>query len=129
MSSRSAAGPPTVGPVLVINSGSSSLKYQLVLPDSGEVRGSGLIERIGEDGGRVRHTGDGSTYTRESPITDHRAALTVLSEQFAEHGPDLGDAEMLEELATAGVPDEMCKAIAQLVAPYGAVNVNIDRKV
>ena len=39
--------------VLVINSGSSSLKYQLVEPDSGVARASGNIERIGEEGSSV----------------------------------------------------------------------------
>ena len=33
--------------VLVINSGSSSIKYQLVDPDSGQALASGLVERIG----------------------------------------------------------------------------------
>ncbi|KAB7742984.1 acetate/propionate family kinase [Nostocoides sp. F2B08] len=39
--------------VLVVNSGSSSLKYQLIDPDSGEVHAKGLVERIGEAGSEV----------------------------------------------------------------------------
>jgi acetate kinase len=35
--------------VLVLNSGSSSVKYQLVEPDSGTSRAYGIVERIGED--------------------------------------------------------------------------------
>lgn len=46
--------------VLVINAGSSSLKYQLIDPASGEVCAKGLVERIGEDG---------------SDVPDHEAAL------------------------------------------------------
>lgn len=39
--------------VLIINSGSSSLKYQLIDPDSGQVHAKGLVERIGEPGSEV----------------------------------------------------------------------------
>ena len=38
-------------PVLVLNAGSSSLKYQLVVPETAEVQAKGTIERIGEAGG------------------------------------------------------------------------------
>ena len=38
--------------VLVVNTGSSSLKYQLVDPASGAWVGKGLVERIGERGGQ-----------------------------------------------------------------------------
>lgn len=40
--------------VLVINSGSSSVKFQLVDPDSGTALSTGLVERIGEEGLRPR---------------------------------------------------------------------------
>ena len=36
-------------PVLVLNAGSSSLKYQLVVPETAEVQAKGIIERIGEE--------------------------------------------------------------------------------
>jgi acetate kinase len=77
------------GPVLVINSGSSSLKYQLVTPDSGEVLASGLIEQIGEPTGRITHTTDSHSDVQEAPVVDHGAALTALREQFDRHGPEL----------------------------------------
>ena len=44
------------GPVLVLNAGSSSLKYQLPVPETGEVLAKGLVERIGEPGGAADHT-------------------------------------------------------------------------
>ena len=37
--------------ILVINAGSSSLKYQLMNPDTGDVTAKGLCERFGLDGG------------------------------------------------------------------------------
>jgi acetate kinase len=66
--------------VLVINSGSSSLKYQLVEPDSGTSRAGGTIERIGE---------------QSSPVADHEAALRLAFEQLAEAGIDLRTAGLL----------------------------------
>ena len=44
--------------VLVINAGSSSLKYQLLDPDTKEVLAKGLCERIGIDG-HIKHTPTG----------------------------------------------------------------------
>ena len=42
--------------VLVVNSGSSSFKYQLIDMDRESTLASGLVERIGEPTGRARHT-------------------------------------------------------------------------
>ena len=42
------------GTVLVLNSGSSSLKYQLLHPETGEVVHGGIVERIGETAARDR---------------------------------------------------------------------------
>ena len=81
------------GPVLVINSGSSSLKYQLVVPDTAEVLASGLIEQIGEPTGRVTHTVGGQSNVQEAAVADHGAALASLREQFALHGPDLDEVQ------------------------------------
>ncbi|GFG98058.1 acetate kinase [Mycobacterium timonense] len=60
--------------VLVINSGSSSLKFQLVDPDSGTALSTGLVERIGEAG---------------SPVADHDAALRRAFDTLADDGIDL----------------------------------------
>ena len=60
--------------VLVINSGSSSLKYQLVDADSGEARAGGGIQQIGEPSSRV---------------ADHEEALRLAFDQMAEAGVDL----------------------------------------
>ncbi len=60
--------------VLVINSGSSSLKYQLVDPDSGVARAAGNVEAIGE---------------KSSPVADHDAALRRVFDTLASDGIDL----------------------------------------
>lgn len=79
-------------PVLVLNSGSSSLKYQLVIPATAEVLASGLVEKIGESHAAVSHRVFGERYDSEQPVADHGAALAVLEQQFAAHGPDLAAA-------------------------------------
>ncbi|MFC3963382.1 acetate kinase [Nocardia jiangsuensis] len=78
--------------VLVLNSGSSSLKYQLLHPDSGEVLASGLIERIGEGDGRVEHRAGDREVRRELAIPDHEAGLKVAFDLFAETGYELAQA-------------------------------------
>ncbi|OBJ23970.1 acetate kinase [Mycobacterium colombiense] len=60
--------------MLVINSGSSSLKYQVVDPDSGTARATGLVERIGEE---------------SSSVPDHDAALRRAFDTLADDGIDL----------------------------------------
>jgi len=80
--------------VLVINSGSSSIKYQLLYPDSGEVTASGLVERIGEDTGGIEHHGGGRTVEHNGPISDHTAGLRRVFEMFAETGHDLAQSSV-----------------------------------
>ncbi|MBK8469363.1 MAG: acetate kinase [Actinomycetales bacterium] len=77
--------------VLVLNAGSSSLKYQLVDADTGAVAAVGLLERIGESEARAvaRHTVLGVTTTREADVPDHAAAIALVLEAFTTHGPAL----------------------------------------
>ena len=75
------------GPVLVLNAGSSSLKYQLVVPETAEVLASGLIERIGEPAGRVTHTVADQSHVVEVAVADHGAALTSCGSSSARTVP------------------------------------------
>lgn len=90
--------------VLVVNSGSSSFKYQLLDMRTESVLASGLVERIGATMGRSIHTVTAAgfqavsgnaptvldaTTERELPIADHTAGFAVMFEAFAEHGPSL----------------------------------------
>lgn len=77
--------------VLVINSGSSSIKYQLVDPDGGSAVAAGLVERIGDDEvtGRVVHHGPAGTHTADVDVPDHVTGMRLVLGQFAEHGPEL----------------------------------------
>jgi acetate kinase len=77
-------------PVLVLNAGSSSLKYQLVVPETGDVLAKGLIERIGEGG---------------SPVADHSQAMHVVADQLAEAGVDLAAVRAVGHRVVHGGPD------------------------
>ena len=61
--------------ILVINAGSSSLKYQLIDMNGEAVVAKGNCERIGIDGRITHKTGDGRTVTREVAMPDHAAAF------------------------------------------------------
>ena len=76
--------------VLVINSGSSSIKYQLFNMDDGAVLASGAVERIGEAQGLHRHRLHNDTDITESRsaqrIADHREGLSRISTRLRESG-------------------------------------------
>lgn len=77
--------------ILVVNSGSSSVKFQLVDPESGESIASGLVEQIGETHGRVALDYRGTESERREPIADHGVGLAVAFEMLAEAGVELGN--------------------------------------
>ncbi len=80
--------------VLVINSGSSSIKYQLVEPATGEAIAVGLVERIGEETGKYEHTYQGETTELVEPIADHGTGLRKVLELFSTYGPDLSQSDI-----------------------------------
>ena len=76
--------------VLVINSGSSSIKYQLVDLETGEGIASGLVEKIGEPvDGHYKHEYNGEKHELEEPIHDHEQGLKRVLGFFEEYGPNL----------------------------------------
>jgi len=81
--------------VLVLNAGSSSLKYSLVDVDVGTAPAAGMVERIGTEQSRLRHRGPGGEDTFERPVADHAQALHAALEAFAEHGPDLQECDLV----------------------------------
>lgn len=75
--------------VLVLNSGSSSIKYRLLDMSTGAVVAGGFIERIGEDSGHIRHTYGGDRFDTDVAVDDHGQGMRLILASFAEHGPDL----------------------------------------
>lgn len=73
--------------VLVINAGSSSLKYQLIETDTEAVLAKGVCERIGTDGALLNHSGKTSVKI-QAPMPTHKEAIKLVLDALvnAEHG-------------------------------------------
>ncbi|SOB82023.1 acetate kinase [Streptomyces sp. 1331.2] len=81
--------------VLVLNAGSSSVKYQLIDMLDGARLASGLVERIGEAGGRLVHTPRAGERREASQVfPDHSAALKAVAEELAADGLGLDSPEL-----------------------------------
>ena len=74
--------------VLVINSGSSSLKYQLIDMETEGVIAKGLCERIGIDGSKLTHKANGKELVKTEPMPTHNesVALVLAALTDAEYG-------------------------------------------
>ncbi|NUW34293.1 acetate kinase [Nonomuraea sp. SMC257] len=78
--------------ILVLNTGSSSIKYELIDVGSRERAARGLVERIGEEEGRLTHRADagrGRPYACERAFPGHAEALAAVLEAFDKAGPEL----------------------------------------
>ena len=64
--------------VLVVNCGSSSLKYQLVDMKNEEVMAKGLVERIGLEEGILTHKWQGKKKVLKQPIPEHNVAVKLV---------------------------------------------------
>ena len=76
-------------PVLLLNCGSSSIKYKVIDADGESVIASGIIQRIGEESGSLDHKLDGETVHVDRGFPNHARALNYLVRVFNAHGPDL----------------------------------------
>jgi acetate kinase len=85
--------------VLVINAGSSSIKYQLYdMPDA-EVLAKGLVERIGEPTSRLVHAFGDDSATLEEAVPNHEAAMELILRVLVQPG---GAIEDLSEIEAVG---------------------------
>ncbi len=87
--------------ILVVNCGSSSLKYQLIDMDNESVIAKGLCERIGIEGSKLTHQPAGKDkYEVENPMPDHTVAIQMVMDalQDKEHGV----IENTDEIAAIG---------------------------
>ena len=74
--------------ILVINAGSSSLKYQLIDMETEKAIAKGVCERIGIDGSFLNHKANGKEVVIERAMPDHKAAISLMLEALVdkEHG-------------------------------------------
>ncbi len=87
--------------ILVINCGSSSLKFQLIDSDTEALIAKGLCERIGIDGSRLVYTpAGGKKQITEAPMPDHKTAISLMLKALT--GPDTGVVKDLGEIGAVG---------------------------
>ena len=88
--------------VLVINAGSSSLKYQLIGMEDQSVLAKGLCERIGIEGSNLQHTNVGKdTKTKiEKPMKDHGDAIQMVIDALVDG--DIGVIKSMDEIGAVG---------------------------
>ena len=86
--------------ILVLNSGSSSLKYQLIDMENEEVLAKGNYERIGLEGSFVTHKVGGEKYKYERDAKNHEEAISFVMNQFTDS--EHGIISSLEEITAIG---------------------------
>ena len=86
--------------ILVINCGSSSLKYQLIDMENEQVLAKGNYERIGQKNSFVTHKVAGEKYLIEHPVSSHKEAFEIMLEQLQHK--DYGVIKDLNEINAIG---------------------------
>lgn len=86
--------------ILVVNCGSSSLKYQLINMEDESVKAKGNFERIGEQEAFLTHKVNGNAYVIKKPVMNHTEALEVILEQFI--NPEYKVIDSLKEIDAVG---------------------------
>lgn len=134
--------------VLVINCGSSSLKFQLIDSESEECLAKGLCERIGIDGSMITYAPrGGEKKTAQTPMPDHTEAIRLVLEALTDSAA--GVVKDLDEIGAVGhrvvhggekfaesviIDDEVMKAIeecndlAPLHNPANLIGINACRE-
>ena len=87
--------------VLVLNCGSSSLKYQLINMENESALAKGLVERIGLDGAFLEHEpAEGEEVTVENEISDHSVAIKMVIDALLDD--DYGVIDDMDEISAVG---------------------------
>ena len=86
--------------VLVINAGSSSLKYQLIDMDTEKAIAKGGCERIGLDGSFCKHKANGKEKVIEAPMPTHKEAIKVVLDALVDK--EYGAISSMKEIDAVG---------------------------
>ena len=86
--------------ILVINAGSSSLKYQLIDMNGNEVVAKGLCERIGLDGSLLTHQAKGEKFPIPTEMKDHSDAINAVISALTD--ANHGVIENMSEISAVG---------------------------
>lgn len=78
--------------VLLLNCGSSSIKYQVIDADTEDVVATGLVQKVGQDSvGTLDHSIAAGEFHVDQRFANHTEALATVMEQFEQHGPSLAE--------------------------------------
>ena len=134
--------------ILVLNCGSSSLKYQLINMENEEVLASGKYERIGEDEAFITHKVNGQKIEIQHPAKTHEEAVDFTLKQLI--NPEYKVIDNLDEISAIGhrlvhggekinqsvvITEEVvevlkdCIALAPLHNPAGIIGIEACNKV
>ena len=134
--------------ILVLNCGSSSLKYQLINMETEEVLASGKYERIGEDEAFITHKVNGQKIEIKNPAYNHSEAIDFTLKQLT--NPEYKVIDSLDEISAIGhrlvhggekinksviITDEVvevlkeCIDLAPLHNPAGIIGIEACKKV
>ena len=87
--------------ILVINAGSSSLKYQLIDIDTESVIAKGICERIGIPGSLLSYKpADGEKFEKQQDMKDHKDAIQMVLEVLADR--EIGVISDMSSIAAVG---------------------------
>lgn len=86
--------------ILVINAGSSSLKYQLIDMTDESVIAKGLCERIAIEGSKLIHKANGKTYEFNNPMPNHTVAIKMVLDALVDK--ECGVVADMSEIAAVG---------------------------
>jgi len=78
-------------PILVLNCGSSSIKYQVIDVDDESRLATGLVQKIGLPDSSLDHTTDGETHRIDRMVANHQEALQLVVSAFEQYGPPLSE--------------------------------------
>jgi acetate kinase len=116
--------------VLVLNCGSSSLKYAVVEPDSGRQLADGIVERIGDDGGPADHEAALRTAfvaLAEAGCDLEALDLVAVGHRVVHGGPDLYRPTIVDDALIATL--EEVSPLAPLHNPPALLGIEVARKV
>ena len=86
--------------ILVLNCGSSSLKYQLIDMENESVMAKGLCERIGIEGSKLTHKANGKEMVVEQPMPKHTEAIALVMKALVD--PEYGVIKDTSEISAVG---------------------------
>ena len=86
--------------ILIVNAGSSSLKYQVVDMDNEQVLAKGVVERINIEGSQLKHSKGGQKFEIKQPIKDHVEATQLVLATLQDE--TMGVIKSVDEIGAVG---------------------------